>query len=57
MAIKYRMRVYAPDWNTNFMDNLPRDQRPDTGNEEVKQVVIVCHPATKIIKKQKASVS
>lgn len=56
MADKHRMRVYAPDWNTNFMDHLPLVQRPDMGNEEVKQVVIVCHPATKIIKKQKASV-
>lgn len=53
MAEKHRMRVYAPDWSTNFMDHLPAIQRPDSGNEEVRQVVVVCHPATKI-KKQKA---
>lgn len=52
MEPKHRMRVYAPDWNTNFFDHLPLVQRPDAGGEPVKQVVIVCHPATKVIKKK-----
>lgn len=50
MAEKHRMRVYAPDWNTDFMKHLPLVQRPDAGYEEVRQVAIVCHPATKIKK-------
>lgn len=48
MAEKHRMRVYAPDWNTDFIPQLPAIQRPDAGNEPVKQVVVICHPATKI---------
>lgn len=47
---KHRMRVYAPDWNTNFMDHLPLVQRPAALGEDVKQVVIIPHPATKIKK-------
>lgn len=50
MAEKHRMRVYAPDWNTNFMDRLPLVQRPAAPGEPVKQVVIIPHPATKIRK-------
>ena len=47
MEPKHRMRVYAPDWNTNFMDHLPAIQRPQAPGEPVKQIVVVNHPATK----------
>lgn len=50
MTNKVRMRVYAPDWNTNFMDHLPVVQRPAEQGEPVKQVVAITHPATKIKK-------
>lgn len=50
MSDKHRMRVYAPDWNTDFMQHLPAIQRPDAGGEPVKQVVVICHPATKVKK-------
>lgn len=50
MQQKVRMRVYAPDWNTNFMDHLPAVQRPAEEGEPAKQVVIIPHPATKIRK-------
>lgn len=49
---KTRMRVYTPDWNTNFMDHLPAIQRPAAPGEEVKQVVIVPLPYTKQVKKK-----
>lgn len=47
MTPKHRMRVYAPDWNTNFMDHLPLVQRPAAQGEPIKQVVVIPHPATK----------
>jgi hypothetical protein len=46
MEKKIRMRVYAPDWNTNFMDHLPLVQRPAEPGEPVKQVVSVNLPVT-----------
>ena len=47
---KVRMRVYVPDWNTNFMDHLPLEQKPAEQGEPVKQVVAITHPATKVKK-------
>jgi hypothetical protein len=47
MTKKVRMRVYTPNWNTNFMDHLPAVQRPADSDESVKQVVAVNLPVTK----------
>ncbi len=47
MNTKHRMRVYAPDWSTDFIPQLPTVQRPAAQGEPVEQVIVVCHPATK----------
>lgn len=52
MNTKHRMRVYAPDFDTDFMKHLPAVQRPAAQGEPVEQVVVVCHPATKIKKER-----